>query len=89
MLISEDLPTLERPINANSCLISSGHFLTSVLLIIKRALFTIIKVGSDFGSKLALYNRKSKPTCNSADFADALWMPYGFDAHGKFANFAA
>jgi hypothetical protein len=38
MLISEDFPTLDRPINAYSGKGSFGHLLTSELLIINSAL---------------------------------------------------
>ena len=42
MLINDDFPTLERPIKAYSGKFPEGHFVTSVLLIIKRALFISI-----------------------------------------------
>ena len=44
ILISDDLPTLERPIKAYSGIPVSGHLLTSVLLITKRAFFTSILI---------------------------------------------
>lgn len=37
-LISDDLPTLERPINANSGKRAGGQVLKSVLLVMKRAM---------------------------------------------------
>jgi len=37
MLIKDDLPTLERPINANSGYLGGGHFLKSAALEIKIA----------------------------------------------------
>lgn len=52
MLISEDLPTLERPINAYSCLSSVGHLLSDGALIRKRALFIIIVCYSSILSRL-------------------------------------
>ena len=46
MFMSDDLPTFERPMNANSGMSPSGHFLTSVLLITNSACF--ISIFSDF-----------------------------------------
>ena len=42
ILISDDLPTLERPINAYSGNFGSGHLLISVLLTVNSADFIII-----------------------------------------------
>ena len=42
MLIKEDFPTLERPINAYSGKRSNGHLLTSELLIINSAVLIFI-----------------------------------------------
>jgi hypothetical protein len=42
MLMSDDLPTFERPINAYSGFNGGGNFDTCVLLQIKSAVFTIM-----------------------------------------------
>lgn len=58
MFIRLDLPTFERPMKAYSCILWSGHFLTSELLIEKRALLTII-YQFDFWLYMCKYSTKS------------------------------
>ena len=40
-LMRDDLPTLDRPMNANSGMRAGGHFVKSVLLVMKLAVMGI------------------------------------------------
>ena len=44
MLINDDLPTFDRPINANSTRLSVGHFATSVLEMTNVAVFIFMGI---------------------------------------------
>lgn len=64
-MINDDLPTLDRPINANSGLSCLGHFFTSELDITNSAVF--IFIGSLFSTaKLYIYPKIDR--INSIDF---------------------
>eukprot|EP00825_Cyclidium_porcatum_P025728 TRINITY_DN27885_c0_g1_i2.p1 TRINITY_DN27885_c0_g1~~TRINITY_DN27885_c0_g1_i2.p1 ORF type:complete len:124 (+),score=20.82 TRINITY_DN27885_c0_g1_i2:47-373(+) len=59
ILMSDDLPTFDRPINAYSGRSGAGHFLTSVLLIKKRACL-IIESGISHQSIEKSHQKKKK-----------------------------